>query len=727
MKPLLAARHVGWIELDAVLHIVFTIISRNYAAQASALMKSLSVADPRVHRVVVVTDGDLSPSFVDAEIVDVWAIGGIAPAMALHYDALEFNTAVKPFAFKHLLDRADVRSVTYLDPDILVFRPLVEVQEAVADASIALTPHLTRPLGSSGTPTDQTILQAGAYNLGFLAARPSADVIRLMDWWAEKCRLDCRVDFANGLFTDQKWMDLAPGLVDSSALLRAPDLNLAYWNLPTRVLQYDGSSWTVDGRSLTFFHFSGFDPKRPDQLSRYQTHVIVEPEGPLAKLLELYARTLLSQGYQTWSSTPYGHAKLASGREVTPLMRRAALDATRRGERLNRPALQAEAWFDTPFPSAPSSWRLTRLAAAWVEKAGHDPRSGDGLAEKLAAFKRSADPDAVRGQILLEQTGSSTSREPLAAWPFSSHSSGAAAASDDPIEGLRDDDVDGASRAVSALWRCRADLRARFGRLDPDLLAWCLGPEAVAGRFVASLLSDERLAGLDWEEGGVIQKAAGFVLGDASQGDVREIQTLFGLAPRAGWPLGVALRERRDHWGTKDRATGLPIFLVALWAARPDLRMRLDLGKPLDRIRFLRWFASIGLAQYGLALQAMPRAITASLAFKSAWRPAPGAGPKGETAEIRVRETDTGEPVPGFCFFAAQEIFTLDGAPCAAPARVRRVIVETLPGAAVADLIALRARGTRFETVEARWPAAVVEALDPNDPVREVIQVLRAV
>jgi len=41
------------------LDVIFTIVSRNYAAQAATLMESLAAAEPRARRVVVATDGPI--------------------------------------------------------------------------------------------------------------------------------------------------------------------------------------------------------------------------------------------------------------------------------------------------------------------------------------------------------------------------------------------------------------------------------------------------------------------------------------------------------------------------------------------------------------------------------------------------------------------------------------------------------------------------------------------
>ncbi|MDB5477226.1 MAG: hypothetical protein JWP49_2737 [Phenylobacterium sp.] len=310
--------------------VIFTIVSRNYAAQAATLMQSLAEAEPDARRVVIATDGPIPQLEALAEVIAAETLDAPLAAMSVYYDALELNTAVKPYAFRRLLAEAD--SVTYLDPDIYVYRPLTEVRAALEAAELALTPHLTRPLAGEALPNDQAILTSGVYNLGFMAARATPKVLALVAWWAERCRFDCRVDFAAGLFTDQRWMDLAPGFVDQFAILRDPALNLAYWNLEGRTLARAPGGWTVDGQPLAFFHFSGFDPARPDVLSKHQDRTAVTAGAPLAALLADYARALLANGHAQARAIEYAHARFPSGQPVTREMRLRALAAARAGE-----------------------------------------------------------------------------------------------------------------------------------------------------------------------------------------------------------------------------------------------------------------------------------------------------------------------------------------------------------------------------------------------------------
>lgn len=404
--------------------VIFTIVSRNYGAQAACLMESLGRVEPGVRRVVVTTDGPIAFQDPGVRTIDAATLVPDFAAMCAYYDALELNTAVKPHAFKALLAEEGVSAGAYLDPDIWVYRPLDMVREGLARAPLALTPHTTRPLLGQANPNDHVILTSGAYNLGFMAARAEPQIMALLDWWAEKLRFDCRVDFANGLFTDQKWMDLAPGFVSDLALLRSPSLNLAYWNLEGREVAGPQGGWSVDGEPLTFFHFSGFDPARPELLSKHQDRIRVQLGSPLAALMQDYAGALLRNGHAEASAIPYGHRNFPSGKPIAKDTRRRMLAAARAGE---------------DFGGG-----LTPAAEAWA-----DIRPGEIIRDPVAP---------PNGDWL-------ASSAELTRWLV----------------------ADRAAPAITAMQSARRDLRDRFAGDEAGLKAWLLGPESLDGRFSARL------------------------------------------------------------------------------------------------------------------------------------------------------------------------------------------------------------------------------------------------
>jgi len=188
-----------------------------------------------------------------------------------------------------------------------------------------LTPHVTEPLPRDGKrPDERDLLLAGIYNLGFLAL--SAETAkRLLPWWRERLRRDCLNDPARGLFVDQRWIDFAPALFHPM-ILKDSGFNVAYWNLPHRVLTRDGQRILVNGRPLRFFHYSGFSSHAPHLLSKHQQEsmrIRLSDAPILAELCERYAAALEEAGFADSSSLPYAFSATAGGLPLDARTRRA--------------------------------------------------------------------------------------------------------------------------------------------------------------------------------------------------------------------------------------------------------------------------------------------------------------------------------------------------------------------------------------------------------------------
>ena len=328
---------------------VFSIISPNYRHLVRVLMGSLEQHHPQWDRFVLLVDE--STSRAPEELFTTVSLAALSlphrRQFCFRYTLLELNTAVKPWMFEHLFAHGYGR-VLYLDPDIRVFSPLIELDASPPGTFLTLTPHLTGSIPGDEHPSERIILQAGTYNLGFLAVRRHPALARFLAWWQEKLEFQCVVDVERGLFVDQKWMDLAPGLFPDVEVLRHDGYNVAYWNLRQRDVVADESGVSVNSQPLRFFHFSGADPSKPRLVSKHDTLKLGEV-GAAAKLVEDYRAAVATAGHASFCNAPYAYGAFVDG---TPLH-----DAVRIAYR-NSEALQAAAGAD-PF-ARPEVFRAIR-------------------------------------------------------------------------------------------------------------------------------------------------------------------------------------------------------------------------------------------------------------------------------------------------------------------------------------------------------------------------------
>lgn len=319
------------------MHCALTIVSKNYFSFAATLAASYLKQHPQHAFYIVLVDrrDDLIPRRLEcgAEIIEVEEIPIPDLSRFLYrYSIMEANTAVKPYAMRFLLERGQMATVTYIDPDILVFRRLVELEALLQRSSIVLIPHTRTPFHDDLHPSDLSILQSGTYNLGFVSVRRGEAAIRMLDWWAEKLYRDCIVDIPRGLFVDQKWIDLVPGFFPECAILHDPGYNVAYWNLHEREISRESGGWRVAGVPLSFFHFSGYSPFRPDSLSKHQSRFDLEKMPGLRELTDEYASLLFGNGYIETSDWPYAFETLSNGVKLPmPIVRDIMQWASRAG------------------------------------------------------------------------------------------------------------------------------------------------------------------------------------------------------------------------------------------------------------------------------------------------------------------------------------------------------------------------------------------------------------
>lgn len=309
-------------------HAWATICSSNYIAYARVLFDSLQRTDAvAAENFFLILADDPLPRHLekslpfkvinaaDLGIAEIWD-------MAMRYSIVEFNTAIKPGAIRYLMDQGYDR-VTYLDPDITVFKRMSHVTD-IHDAGhdLILTPHSTAPLIDGKDPDDIRLMRTGAYNLGFVSVQDSPDTRAMLDWWQTQLLQNCRIDLDNGLFVDQKFMDLAPSYCSKTHILRHAGYNVAYWNLASRPVTRAADGWKAAGEDLYCFHFSGVVPDNPNILSIHQNRFTTANIGDLRHVLAAYLDALNAYRGDVFTKIDYAFGRFTDGERVPDIYRK---------------------------------------------------------------------------------------------------------------------------------------------------------------------------------------------------------------------------------------------------------------------------------------------------------------------------------------------------------------------------------------------------------------------
>ncbi len=358
---------------------IVTIVSNNYLHFARTLLQSVAQHHPQADRYCVIVDRDLSHANALTGEFQALKLSQLdlpdGDDFLFQYNVLELNTAVKPWALAHLV-RQGYKNVLYIDPDIVLYRPLDEVFGPLhAGADLVLTPHLLAPVTDTSHPTELDIRRAGTYNLGFCALRGCDNMLAMLSWWQGKLRRECVIAHDSGIFVDQSWMDLVPGLFPNVQVLRHPGYNVAYWNLAQRPVTQEGARMLVAGQPLAFFHYSGLNPQNPQPISKYQARFTLDNVGaPVASLVNDYCQRVTANGIAHYRTVEYGFNRFDDGTLITDAERsRFRTSDALRERTLGQPFAHAKLLaIKTPTLQSSADPRLQRIYAHFLGRAPDD-------------------------------------------------------------------------------------------------------------------------------------------------------------------------------------------------------------------------------------------------------------------------------------------------------------------------------------------------------------------
>lgn len=315
---------------------IFTIVAKNYIAQARTLGDSLAASHPEISFFIFLADesdgyinlNSEKYSTIEAKSMNIPKY----EEMSFKYDIIEFNTAIKPFCFEFLFKKNEYEKIIYLDPDIYVYNRLDYLFSELDFNFILMTPHLVTPeIEYTGLAIESLLLFVGIYNFGFVGLNSSSRGQEVIAWWKRRLEDYCFADKTEGLHVDQKWMDFIPAFYnDGVRIIRHLGCNVAFWNLHERTL-YTSENDTLRIRhrigkepdaDLLFFHFAAFDPFNSDVIHKHNPQVKRTHFPEYTSLLNLYAERLLSNNFAETVKLPYSYGTFDNGDTITKFQRR---------------------------------------------------------------------------------------------------------------------------------------------------------------------------------------------------------------------------------------------------------------------------------------------------------------------------------------------------------------------------------------------------------------------
>lgn len=354
----------GEITMNNSVH-AFTSITSNYLPKARVLAESVKRVNPEVKFHLLLSD-DLPDGFnLDEEHFDNIIYAESLPiknakGWIFSHSVVELCTAVKGLGVEYIFDTEKADKVFYFDPDIAVFSRIEDLCDNLESSDIILTPHQTTPESSIEAIMDNEMasLKYGVFNLGFLGVKNSDEGRRFSRWWRDRLLSFCHDDLERGLFTDQKWVNLAPCFFKNIGVIHSPAFNVATWNISTRTVKgeppYD---LTVNGEPLGFYHFSGFDSGAQEiMLKKYAANSPV-----LFDLRKWYIEKCKEHGQENLGAIPSKYHAYEDGTVIT------------KAERLlYRQRLDLQRAFPDPFLSSSESYQNWYLQNIDQGEAGED-------------------------------------------------------------------------------------------------------------------------------------------------------------------------------------------------------------------------------------------------------------------------------------------------------------------------------------------------------------------
>lgn len=299
--------------------VIFTSVCLNYIHKARTLAESVKLNIPDATFVVCLLEREAPvkkmSTYFDLVVLAKGGWEGNFNQFIFKHTIVEASTSVKGQFFRYLYNLyPEENKFIYLDPDIYVYSDFSELRMLLENRPIILCPHLLEP-GNIDMELSSTA--HGVYNLGFLAVNRSIEAKKFIDWWAERLYMFCYEDISKGIFTDQKWIELAPCFFDVE-ILKHRGYDFATWSLLNCNMEEINGQVYVKGAPLRFIHYSGYG----EVLDKCIREWLPDGDHPFKRLYKQYSAIHDANDFDGISKTRWSYGTYLSGEKIWDRARR---------------------------------------------------------------------------------------------------------------------------------------------------------------------------------------------------------------------------------------------------------------------------------------------------------------------------------------------------------------------------------------------------------------------
>lgn len=297
----------------------------------------------------------------------------------LMYTPTEMVCSLRPALLRYLLSEG-VDAAILLDGDGCVYGDLSPVGDLARERGTVFTPHFLapHPPPENGDSLELLQIRYGVMNGGFLAVGPASR--QFLDWLDIRLARYCVNVPEQGLYLDQRWLDLAVALFPHE-VLKDPGCNVMCLNLQNRDVEWHDGRPRIEQGALRYFHFLlAFDPEHPehlcnDEFARRWLPYVRDRPGAL-RLARDYAERLLSRGWAQARRGPQRFEMLPGGLLLERHMRSAYRSGVIEAER-----------FGGEMPPNPFTDGDTERFMRWLDGPLGDPVRDAGLSRYRKAIR----------------------------------------------------------------------------------------------------------------------------------------------------------------------------------------------------------------------------------------------------------------------------------------------------------------------------------------------------